>query len=446
MKSTVYQFIKERYDPEKPLLIGLSGGPDSLALLYILVELQDLLPIKLGIAHVDHRWRDCSAEEASKLQQLARELSLPFHLKVLNPKNLTGNLEEACRLERLAFFRELSSENGYQAVLLGHHADDQTETVLKKIFEGSELPFLHGMQQETIINGVTIWRPLLNLRKIEMINYLQNKSLRPFEDQTNEDPHFLRARFRKTILPLLSTHFGKEIFGCLNRIGRDSSELILYLNEQVKPYLENIVFSPFGLWLDLSQRRPASPFEFRHLLRQFCEIGNIGLSRPMLDKLVELLASGVANKEIRTKHAHLQIDRYHLFLIQEPIPSIESELNIVPGIFTYGIWNLEVKIVDYSAELSTTNWVDAWKGKGYVVLPEGDYRLLPPKAKLPYNGSVELSKWWNNGKVPAFLRDFLPVVSSGTDIVHEFLTGRRKRLIQPGAKGLSITLKRTKDK
>ncbi|MBA3237596.1 MAG: tRNA lysidine(34) synthetase TilS [Parachlamydiaceae bacterium] len=439
MKSTVYQFLKERCDMAKPLLIGLSGGPDSLALLYTLMEIKDLLPIKLGIAHVDHSWRECSAEEATKLELLAHKLSLPFHLKVLNPKILTGNLEEACRLERLAFFRELSTENGYQAVLLGHHADDQTETVLKKIFEGSELPFLQGMHQETYINGVKIWRPLLNLRKFEMVRYLQNRSLIPFEDKTNEDPQFLRARFRKTILPLLSNHFGKEIFNCLNRIGRDSAELTLYLDEQIKTYIDHIVFSPFGISIDLSQKRPTSAFEFRHLLRRFCDIKNISFSRALLDKLVELLESGVANKEIRTKDTSMQIDRHRLFLIHNSIPVMEKELEIVPGIFIYGGWTLEIRAVTYSKELPTTDWTSAWKGEVQVVLPEGKYRLLPPKANYLYKGSGELGKWWNNAKVPAFLRNFLPVVSNGTDIVHEFLTGRRKDFIQPGTKAISIS-------
>lgn len=440
MKSTVYKFLIEHYDPQKPLLIGLSGGPDSLALFYTLLEIKALLPLKLGIAHVDHRWRACSAEEATKLEQLARELSLPFHLKVLNPKKLTGNLEEACRNERLAFFRELSTEKGYQAVVLGHHADDQTETILKKILEGVELPFLNGMTEESIINGVKIWRPLLNFRKKEMIRYLQNKSLKPFEDQTNEDPHFLRARFRKIILPFLSMHFGKEVSGCLNRLGRDSAELTLYLHEQVRPYLDNIVFGPFGLLLDLSLKRPTAPFEFRHLLRLFCEIGNISLSRPLLDKLVELLESGVANKEIRTKDALLQIDRHHLFLIQKPLASVEGELKIIPGNLTYGIWNLDVKTIVFSPELSATNWLSVWKGKIHAVLPEGDYLLQPPKANIPYKGSGQLGKLWNNHKVPAFFRNLVPVVTDRTDIIHEFLSGRRKEFIQPGAKVLSMTL------
>ena len=283
MKSTLYQFIKQRIDPQKPILVGLSGGPDSIALLYLLLEIQETVDLKIGIAHINHRWRESSSKEACQLEQLAVSLNLPFHLKVLNPELLIGNLEEACRYERLNFFKELSKKEGYQAVLLGHHADDQTETVLKKIFEGCELPSLAGMQNAASYDGLNIWRPLLSIRKNEILSWLDSKNLTFFEDSTNQDERFLRAKFRKTIIPSLSSQFGKEISSCLNRIGSDADELSLYLNDKINDYLSEIVEGPFGLMLDLSKKRPKFQFEFRYLIRQFCEMAQVSLSRALID-------------------------------------------------------------------------------------------------------------------------------------------------------------------
>jgi tRNA(Ile)-lysidine synthase len=82
----------------KKVLVGLSGGPDSRALLSALKN------VEIGIAHVDHRWREESEKEAEELRVYAEALNIPFHLKVLNPSEFKGNLEELCRTERLRFF------------------------------------------------------------------------------------------------------------------------------------------------------------------------------------------------------------------------------------------------------------------------------------------------------------------------------------------------------
>ena len=148
MIHTLIKFFEGRYRQNMPLLLAFSGGPDSLALLHLLMEFHKIRPLKLAIAHVDHGWREESAEEAAQIALMAANLGLPLHLRKLDPKHLSGNLEAACREERFRFFASLCRDHGYQAVLLAHHADDLAETVLKRALEGASLPRLAAVRTE----------------------------------------------------------------------------------------------------------------------------------------------------------------------------------------------------------------------------------------------------------------------------------------------------------
>jgi tRNA(Ile)-lysidine synthase len=219
MENLLSDFLECNYIPGKPILLALSGGPDSLALFHLLVDCQKKMPLQLGVAHIDHGWRPESPREAEQLKHLVEHYHLPFHLKKLDPSRLKGNLEDASRRERLAFYRHLCSEYGYQAVLLGHQRDDQAETVLKRILEGASLPFLAGLEERTYLDGLMLWRPLLRISKRQIVYWLQERGIKAFEDSTNLDPKFLRGRFRSVIVPQLSKDFGKQVEGNLWKLG-----------------------------------------------------------------------------------------------------------------------------------------------------------------------------------------------------------------------------------
>ncbi len=291
---TAKLFLEKHLNPEKPVLLGLSGGPDSLMLFHLLLELR----VSYGIAHVDHGWREESHEEAKQLELLAAKNNIPFHLNVLNPKDAIGNLEAFCRLERHKFFKRINEEYGYQAVLLGHHADDQAETVLKRVFEGANLAALSGLAPTTCINGLIIWRPLLALRKETILGWLEQKKLTAFEDKTNIDPKFLRARMRTSLIPGLSKEFGKEIAAPLAKMAKESLELKEFLIISLKPYLQNIYKDIAGSHLDLSKHFPSTIFEMKHLVRIFCQLENVILSHQQLELATDFIFSNSLNKKL----------------------------------------------------------------------------------------------------------------------------------------------------
>jgi tRNA(Ile)-lysidine synthase len=401
-------FTNRHFKGGKPLLLGLSGGPDSLALFYLLLKYQ----IPFEVAHVDHGWRAESGHEALILKDLAIQYQLPFH-----EKKLKGKLSElACREERIQFFKDLYHQYQYQALVLGHQRDDQVETVFKRILEGASLTNLKGMGEASTFNGLPVWRPLIHVEKQEILQWLQNQNIKPFFDFTNEDPKYLRSRMRSIILPNLSATFGKEIYPSLIHIGEEARELHLFLEKHLDPIIQSIERSPSGYFLDLSTLTELTPFELKYLVRTFSKMGGLIASRNFVEKAAELIQKGVANKVLISGTYHLYIDRGRLFLYPQPLKTILSEYKPLLDNTFFNGWKISVKQVATPNGIKT-DWKSAWKGEMRVTIPKGNYTLGPSK-------TPKLSKLWNNHKVPSFLGQTIPAIWHENTLIHEFLTGK----------------------
>lgn len=438
MEKTVFTFLNEHYNPEKPVLLGLSGGPDSLSLFHLLLKYKESKKLAFGIAHVDHAWRAESGQEALQLEHLAAVHGLQFHLKKLNPKEMKGNLEAACREARLQFFEEICHRCGYQAVILGHHAGDQVETVLKRVLEGSSLPYLCGLQEITTLEKLIIWRPLLRFRKEIILDWIKKQGLIPFEDRTNLDPKYLRGRFRTRLLPLLSQEFGKEVYGSLERLGSEAAELKDYLDLKLKGFLAKIENGKRGIYLDLSREGQLHLLEIKYLIRKFAERADVSLSRTCIDTAAELILTQAADRQIVMASQNIYIDRGRLFLmpVQGKFPL--GTCSLKPGTYHYGSWTVSVSIENI--QNFVTDWKSAWEGRCEVWLPEGNYQLGPALLHAGFPRGTPISKWWTNAKVPAFLRHLVPVVWEGNQIKAEFLSGRYPKRIEESMQGLKISL------
>lgn len=426
LQHIVNAFIDKFCSKTEPLLLAFSGGPDSLALLYLLLEYQKQYPLSFGLAHVDHGWRPESQQEANLNAKLAKTFDLPFHLKTLHPENSkTGNLEAICREKRLNFFAELCGEFNYQGVMLAHQADDQAETVLKRIFEGASLPSLSGLKPESDWKGIKLWRPLLEVPKKELEQWLAARQLQGFCDQTNRDPRFFRGKCRTLLFPLLSKEFGKEIGNNLCHLGKEAAEFRSYLDQQVEPFLREIETNGIASLIDLTKASTAS-IEIKHLIRRFCEKCNFSISREGVEQAAEFVLKGSANKCIVAGSKKLYIDRGHLFIGLKEIPQLPAERKKIQHgeTFSYGPWNISVHTEKRAAR--STHWRALWRQGGELVLPYGEYHLAPPDIKSAYHGSTPLSKWWSDHKIPAFLREAVPVIMEGESVRHEFLTGKVK--------------------
>lgn len=424
--ETVAKFIEQYCSGPKPLLLALSGGPDSLALYYGLLAYQRKYKVSFHIAHIDHNWRLESSDEAVQLRQLADLSGIPFHLRKLIPSELEGNLEMACRIERYRFFAELCQIHSFQGVLVGHQQDDQSETVLKRVLEGAHWSCLTGLQSETSINGIRVWRPLLNLSKKEIYTFLDAINVCPFEDASNQDERFMRARMRKSMIPWLNKTFGKNVQSALINLSEEMQEVKEFFEHRSDALLTNTVHGPFGAFLDLQNLLPGTLLEIKHLLRSFCESHAICLSRIQYQLCAESLQKNAANQRYENGKKILFIDRKRLFLLTATEFKKEN-------------WNIELKDQIIRPDLCSGTFQEAWKGTFSVWLPEGMYQINHWQTN--FSNRKKLDKWWTNHGVPAFLRSIFPVITQGTQIVHEFLSGRSFFSSVPRQKGVEVTLR-----
>ncbi len=403
--SIVYNFLRKRLQMGGRILLGLSGGPDSMALLHLLMKCRQELAFDLGIAHIDHGWRVESGLESLELERLAASLSCPFHHKRLHPEQMSGNLEAACRTARRDFYAEICKRYGYQAVLLGHQRDDQGETVFKNLMEGTSLMHCKGMAQIAEGGGFSIWRPLLEIPKKRLQDWLLVNNIASFEDVTNKDGRFLRARLRTQVFPEISRQFGKEACGNMVRMGKESEDLRVFLEEHLKSWLGQITEGPFGRLLDLRQAMPKTLFEVRALIRLFFPQS----SADILDKASMHLIQRSANRKFEMGQRILLVDRGVLFDFKK-----------------IGDPDWQINIEEVEVPYKPTGWKEGWlAGNAVAFLPKigTPYLLQKPEANSFYPRSNPISKWWNDHKVPAFIRRMFPVVCSDGAIVHEFLTG-----------------------
>ncbi|MCB1106495.1 MAG: tRNA lysidine(34) synthetase TilS [Chlamydiia bacterium] len=386
-------FLTLRLKKGATLLLALSGGVDSMALFHLLVEAKKKLDFHLHVAHVDHGWREESRKEGEALRLLAAYHTFPFHLHRLE-KMGGGDLENRCRIERLAFFKRLHQKYHYQALLLAHQFEDQAETVFKRVAEGGGLRALRGLHQEREIEGLPIWRPLLSIKKEALASYLKKKRLHHFEDSTNDDPKYLRSRMRLNLFPTLETIFGKKIEGNFVRLGTMCQELTSYFEEKEKEIEKGLITGPFGSCLELDKR--IHPLELKFFLK-----GRAPISHDALETLMKLIKKGRSSRLIHAGKTSFQLSRSHLFIYQNPFPDFFKQRDL---------WS----------KGSKGDWKEFWQGK--VKVDEGVD--LVSLSSLDSSLREKVKKWYSYHHVPSFFYDKAPLMMSGNAIIGECLTGK----------------------
>ncbi|MDF9844663.1 MULTISPECIES: tRNA lysidine(34) synthetase TilS [unclassified Paenibacillus] len=201
----------ELWAPHDTLIVAVSGGPDSVALLRILHEISlKWTPLKLVCAHVNHGFREESIEEAGFVRALAGELGIPFELAEFDIPSIAKSSglgpEGTAREKRYRFLIETARRYGARAVALAHHADDQAETVLMRLLRGSGPSGLAGMRWKRTEKKVELIRPFLRINKTALIGLCQEQGYPYVLDASNLLTHYQRNAVRLELLPMLEKY------------------------------------------------------------------------------------------------------------------------------------------------------------------------------------------------------------------------------------------------
>ena len=192
-------------NPGDHVLVAVSGGADSVALLLCLHKLARALPLSLTIAHLNHRIRGQEGDaDEDFVRSLSAGLHLPFCSEAIEVKKqaIEGkhNLEELARLKRYEFLRRTARRIGAQKIAVGHNLNDQAETVLFRFIRGSGIEGLSAIHP--VVDGLVI-RPLLDCSRKEIVEYLKQKGASYRDDSTNKDVQLARNRIRMELVPYL---------------------------------------------------------------------------------------------------------------------------------------------------------------------------------------------------------------------------------------------------
>lgn len=428
MKDTLIQkvrdFLKQRWQPGRPLLVGFSGGPDSLALVHALLACKRFYPIDIHLAHIDHGWRDESHKQAQDLKKKMESLGLRFHLKTLSPCDFAvGNKENIARDLRHLFFKEVYSLIDAQALLLAHQMDDLAETVLKRIFEGAGIFSWSTMQESSLFQGMNLWRPLLSLSKKELVDFLKAKDLSYYiVDYTNLDPKFLRGRMRTEIFPYLEELFGKNIVSSLCTLSEDASLVTSPMIADFAKHATRCKKCLLGTYIDFEEL-PLSPQHTPLFIKYFLTELGVMASRPMIRAITESLACPKEPKRFASGKWHIFVERRCLF-ISDDLPKYSSTLTLKEGSWQIDGWTYEVKWEEVSLDKKTSSWEDAFNGQFFVELPEQTYLLASFEEVKGLPVKDFLTKRLSSSGVPSFLRSLFPFVIHNDELIHEFLSGK----------------------
>jgi len=297
--------IDARFAPfvrAKALLIAVSGGPDSTALLLMAAEWAKRRgKTRIDAATVDHGLRPESADEAKAVAALCARLGVGHRVLQWKGAKPTSRLQERAREARYRLLVDHAKAIGADAVMTAHHADDQAETVLFRLLRGSGVAGLRGMDLMTARDGMTVARPLIGLKKRDLIAFADARGAAFIDDPSNADPRFARTRLRSLLVRLGEEGLDAEALDRLARRARETEEALAHLTAEVEARVgSDGVIDARALF--------AAPIAIgqRILARRIAAAGGRNASRIGLEK-IETLAANLrdALKERRAYGANI---------------------------------------------------------------------------------------------------------------------------------------------
>lgn len=419
----------------KPLLVAVSGGPDSICLLHALNGLKKELGLRLQVVHLDHQLRgEASAADAQYVLDLCHELKIPVVIEQRDVKAYQKehklSLEEAARDVRYSFFAELAESIGAERVAIGHTLDDHVETILLNLLRGTGTRGLRGLQpvrrSHSTKGRLTIIRPLLQVSRQETAAYCRRHRLHPREDITNRSLTLARNRIRLELLPLLKT-YNPDITEALLRTASIAGDDIAFLEKTAARYSKKIVGKQDNVISLNKQPMLKLPVSLQRLvLRQSIEniLGTLkDIEARHIEEMLEFLEKP-AGKKISLPYGLYFVSEYDRFLLGQgqdsfsPFSPLKEVVKLdLPGSVEMEGWKIDASIVP-PQKISNdkfTAYLDADLIKGELTV-----RSRRPGDRFQPLGMAEekkVGRFMIDTRIPQLWRDRVPVVCSGKQVV-----------------------------
>jgi len=413
--------------PGDVVVVGVSGGPDSVALVHMLKAMSDRggPPSEVVVGHLHHGLR---GEEADRDAAFVRDLARSLGLRLVSDRRdvhkeaaeMGRSVEDAARRARYAFLENAAHKADARAVAVGHHLDDQAETVLQRLLSGCSVLGLAAMQPKRRLSRdspIVLVRPLLSVRRTEILAYLTQCNIPYRTDRTNEDVAFQRNRIRHEVLPLIRECVNPAVDEALASLAVSAQEVSRFLEEKAWEIIQS---GP----LDVEKFASAPPALRMHMLCELIRSQGYDVPRLARRHIEDVAAMCTRAREgagvclpggvrIEAKSGRL---RAVLECARSPVEKLCVELR-VPGSTHAGDLVFEAEML--SADISCIVPTGA-KSSRWVEVVDADKVALPLRVRqrrpgdrfwpLGARGESKLKDFFVNAKVPVELRDSIPIV------------------------------------
>jgi tRNA(Ile)-lysidine synthase len=425
-KSAILDSSRSLIHDGDSLLIALSGGPDSVALLHVLANLRKELKFSIGAVYINHLIRvEAAAAEEKFCQKLCDRLKVRLHIVRENILYLAlvqkKGLEETGRDYRYKVFESMASHHGYTKIALGHHKDDQVETILFRIIRGTGPSGLQGMSPR---RGRII-RPLLGVTKADILAYLKKHKLTYCKDSSNESSEFSRNFIRNKLLPEIRERLNPQVDQAILNL----SEIIGLEEEHLaqvteRAFRESSKTTTGGkIQLDLN-RLEGYPLWLRRRLLRFClqkSSGSTEVALATVDRLVQLSSE-------RGKACSLP-NRVQASIVEDDLiliggTPIRFSERLVPGKSAI-VEQLRMRLTSEIATYRTKK--TKWRRQSTKVVMDMTRVAAPLVVRsiragdkfqpLGLRGSKKVSDYLTDRKVASLYRDEIPVVCDKEGII-----------------------------
>ena len=405
----VIEFLKKTIDKNTSLVVACSGGPDSMCLLDLVTKLKDELNLNIIVAHVNHKLRSESEEEAKMVENYSTENNLIFELLEITDY-INGNFsEEDARKRRYKFFNEVIEKYHATVLLTAHHGDDLIETILMRLTRGSNLSGYIGIKEISQNEKYKTLRPLLSVTKDEIINYLKENNVTYRLDKTNQELKHTRNRYRHVVLPFLK----KENPKVHEKYLKFSKELIeydnfvnTYINDNKFIVDNSIVINKVSGQTDFIKRKC-----LELLVKDIQSKDYFDISDEQTNNLMKLYNQ--SNKSIDLNNNYIGINGYGKIFIKKKENKVLNEI-----IFDKDTL-LEDFILYYNSPDGDNSNSCIYLDTSEIMMPLRIRSLLPgDKIKVKnLNGSKKISDIFIDSKVPKDKRSTYPILVDSQNTV-----------------------------
>ncbi|HOZ61585.1 MAG TPA: tRNA lysidine(34) synthetase TilS [Smithellaceae bacterium] len=415
--------------PGEKIIVALSGGPDSVALLDVLAQIAPQMNLQLIVGHFNHGLRGSESDEDEKYcRRLAEKYRLPFFGgKMDRTKRLKGESpEDFYRRQRYIFLDGVARSNQAQKIAFGHNLQDQAQTILLRLVRGSSPEGLKGIPP---VRENRFIRPLIDVSRGQIIEYLNSRHIPYRKDSSNENRRFLRNRIREDLVPLLKREFNPRIEENLAR----TAQVLRREDDFIKGFVSEAIESPFisreqgGFCLNVDYVRSLHPAVRGRLLKVILDemySGPKGLSYVHINCLEEMIQLKKSGKMIHLPgriKARLEYGR--LILAKQDLNA--KKLEYAYPITTEGSFYIREKGVNVCLQKVSRDYID-YKAKNKVYM---DLAALQPPLLLRNRrkgdwfepmgagGRKKLKDFFIDQKVPRTQRDDIMLIVDAVSVV-----------------------------